>query len=110
VVSFPPLPLYPQRQSRRHSLRRSLDGSQSRSGCNGEKKIFLPARNRPARSVVAIPTELPRLKEKVHSIWGRQIKLFLITKQGTAADQKMRLQTSVGGSSKKLTALCDKMK
>jgi hypothetical protein len=42
VVSFTPLPLYPQGKSRRYPLDRRLGGTQSRSGrCDKEEKFLL---------------------------------------------------------------------
>jgi len=58
-------PLYPQGKSPRYRLDRGLGGPQSRSGRGGEEKnIHLPPEiepynpDRPARSLVAIPTSL----------------------------------------------------
>jgi hypothetical protein len=56
VVSFMPLPLYPQGKSSRYPLDRRLGGPQSRCGRHGETKIFAPpglkprSLGRPARS------------------------------------------------------------
>jgi hypothetical protein len=68
VVSFTPWPLYPQGKSSCYPLDRRLDGTQSHSGRGGEEKnsqsppgIEPKNPDRPARSLVAIPTELSRL-------------------------------------------------
>jgi hypothetical protein len=66
VVSFTPRPLCPQGKSPRYQLDRRLGGPQSRSGGGDEKNFQPPPRiepynpNRPARSLVAIPSELSR--------------------------------------------------
>jgi hypothetical protein len=68
VVSFTPRPLYPQVTSPWHSFDRRLGGPQNRSGRGGEEKNSqLPPGiepynpDRPARSLVTIPTELSKL-------------------------------------------------
>jgi hypothetical protein len=68
VVTFKLRPLYSQGKSLRYPLDRRLGGPQSRSGHGGEKRNSQPPPeiepqnpDRPARSLVTIPTELSRL-------------------------------------------------
>jgi hypothetical protein len=68
VVSFTSRPLYPHGKSARYPLDRSLGRPQSRSGRGAEEENsqFPPGiepynPDRPARSLVAITTELSRL-------------------------------------------------
>jgi hypothetical protein len=66
VVRLTRWPLYPRGKSHQYPLLRSLDGPQSRYGCNGEKRnINFPCREsnpgRPARNLLNILVELPRL-------------------------------------------------
>jgi hypothetical protein len=76
LVSFTPLPLYPQGKSPRYPLNRSLDGPQSRSGRCGEEKILtLPGLElrpfgRPARrqSLCRLRRILVEMYKKYH-LW-----------------------------------------
>jgi hypothetical protein len=67
VVTFTPRPLYPRVESPRCPYDKKLGGRQNRYGrCGEEKKSYhCPSRElntgRPARSLVTILTELPRL-------------------------------------------------
>jgi hypothetical protein len=68
LVSFTPQPLYPQGKSPWYPVDKRLGGPQIRSGRGGEEKNSQPPRgiesynpDRPAHSLVAIPTELSRL-------------------------------------------------
>jgi hypothetical protein len=68
VVSFTPQPLYPQWKRNWYHLDRRLGGLQSRSGRGSEEKNSQPPPeietynpDRPARSLVTIPTELSQL-------------------------------------------------
>jgi hypothetical protein len=68
VVSFTPRPLYLQVKNPWYPLDRRLGGPQSRSGRGSEEKCSQPMPgiepqnpDRPARSLVSIPTELSRL-------------------------------------------------
>jgi len=73
VVSFTPRPLYSWGKNRRYPLNRKLGGSQSRSGRYGEERNPCLYRESnpggPARSLVTVLTELPRLpKERLCSM------------------------------------------
>jgi hypothetical protein len=63
VVSFTPLPLYPQGKGLRYPLDRRLGGPQNQSGRRGEEKMFDPSGTRSPTlgRPVAIPSELSRL-------------------------------------------------
>jgi hypothetical protein len=66
VVTFTPLPFYPQGKSPWYPLDGRLGGPQSRSGRCGEEKNLSPAGNRTlAIHSVAIPTELCRALKHV---------------------------------------------
>jgi hypothetical protein len=65
MVSFTPLPLYPQKKSPRYPLDRSLGGPQSRFGRYGGKKDLAPAGNRNPTVqplAVPVPTDVSRLQ------------------------------------------------
>jgi hypothetical protein len=70
VFGFTPRLLYPRRKRRRYPLDRKLDGPHSWPGRGGEEKSPCPYRESnpslPARFLVTILTELPRLP-----IWYR---------------------------------------
>jgi hypothetical protein len=61
-VSFTPRPLHSQGNSPRYPLHRKRDGSKSRYGRGDEEKTSVPLPgiepNPPARSLVAIATEI----------------------------------------------------
>jgi hypothetical protein len=72
MVSCTPWPLYPQGKSPWYPLYRRLDGPQIRSGHGGEEKNSQPPPgieplnpDRPARSLVTIPTELSWLNTSI---------------------------------------------
>jgi hypothetical protein len=85
MASFTPRPLFPQWKSTWYPLDRRLGGPQSRSGRGGEEKNSQPPPgiepsnpDRPARSLVAIPTELSRLFASHSSV----IHFTILTAEG----------------------------
>jgi hypothetical protein len=74
VVSTTPRPLYPRERPGTHRTRR-LGGPQGRSG--RVRKISPPtgirSPNRPARSVVAIPTTLSRPPVESHRVYDKSV-------------------------------------
>jgi len=80
LVSFTARPLYSRGRSPRYPLDSRLYGPKSRTGCGGEEKNPYPCRKsnpgRPARSLVTILTEVPRVFTNKNVI-TKVILLFL---------------------------------
>jgi hypothetical protein len=87
VVSFTPRPLYPQGKSPCYPLDRRLSGSQSRSGCGGEKKNSqpLPGLKSPIIQPISqrYTTELSRLLLVLYVLAFINEKLLLVYLHGT---------------------------
>jgi hypothetical protein len=84
VVSFTPQLLYPRERAPQYPLDRRLGGTQSCSGHSGEEKnsqplpgIELKNPDRPAHSLVTIPTELSQLFH-FFSIKKKAINIIMI--------------------------------